>query len=363
MEQALSSRPVVRRAVPADAGAVQSLFEVRNRSDDATAAEGRGPDLDNPIRRLWLAEIGERAVGMTSVQERQLRVGGQVHRVAYWTGLFVDPGPGNAFIYPQLVMGMFKGLREGGIHHLYAAVRRQQIAESHLRIGFRRIGTLRVLAKPLRPARLLARHRRLPVAAPGGTGALLRGLCALPDALAVAAIRLQGPRGATILEPMAATDHERLAGLYRDGTAGLVCQAWTPELLRSRYSSSAAAYELVWAGGAGPQSAAAVILRILDRPDGIRAAVLMDVVHGSGAERQARVALAAAERHALAAGCDVMVALGACAGSGSLLRSRGFIRTPEVYSLLAWTDRAGDPTLFPMDVDAWRFAFGDHDTF
>src|SRR5215475_2044315 len=75
---------VVRKAAPSDTPALQALFAVRHRSEEGTS-DGRGPDLDKPGRTLWLALDENRAVGMTSVQERHLRVRGRSIRIAYWT--------------------------------------------------------------------------------------------------------------------------------------------------------------------------------------------------------------------------------------------------------------------------------------
>ncbi|TKB82094.1 MAG: hypothetical protein E8D45_01015, partial [Nitrospira sp.] len=186
---AASSRPLIRRAGAGDLAAAGELFKVRTRTDEATA--GASPDFTSPGRMGWLALEATRTIGMTSVWERRLRVSGQEHRVAYWTGLFIDPAHRSSFLYPQLVLAMFAGLRQEGLGYLYASVRRQPIAEAHVKIGFKKLGDLPVLAKPLRPALLVAKHTGL-VRAAGRPW--LRALCGLPDGVVGMGVRLATSR-------------------------------------------------------------------------------------------------------------------------------------------------------------------------
>jgi hypothetical protein len=313
----------------------------------------------------WLAFDGDRVVGMTSVLERPLLVGGIERHVAYWTGLFVHPDYRSSFIYPQLLLAMFSGLREAGIHQFYAAVRRQSVAEAHQRMGLRKIGDMAVLAKPLRPALLLAKYRRL--IRSNGDGRWLRTVCSVPDALAGLGMRLQRPPVRTPWEaaeiPWDSPEVVDLARLMTRIASGLAAQAWTVETLRGRYATGDARYRLLGVRYRG-RLLAATILRVVDRPEGIRAAVIMDLVHEPEATRATRVALAEAEREALAHGCDVMLYLdGLAAADRRLLRRRAYLASPEKYSLLVWMDRGTDAGFFPREIRSWRFAFGDHDTF
>ena len=357
------ARPVVRLAELGDAGKVQALIDVRRETDEATGSDSKGSDLDNPSRRLWLALVDEQAVGMTSVQQRQLRLGQQEHRVAYWTGLFIDPTYRGPFVYPQLLLGMFNGLRNAGIHYLYAAVRRQPIAEAHLKVGFQKIGDLSVRAKPLRPARLYAKYRGL--VRRDGSPRLLRLLCHLPDSLAYVAIQLQGPRRTwSVTEiPWTAPELTEVAALYAAENGEYMTQPWTVELLRTR---SPAGTPLIACIGLRHQEQlqAAAIVRVVDRPEGIRAAIIMDVIHHRAVAGAAAAALAAAESFALHADCDVVLYLdGLPALDSRLVSRRGYRKSPERYSLLVWVDRGAESAVFPRQLSSWRFAFGDHDTF
>ena len=364
-KQASPVRFRIKRAELSDAKAVHALFAIRRQTDEATAVDARGPGLDRAARILWLALDGDRAVGMTSVQERQLRVGHEHLRIAYWTGLFIDPSYRSFFIYPQLILAMFAGLREMGIHRLYAAVRRQQIAEAHLKIGFKKIGDMAVLAKPLRPALLFAKYKRL-VRREGGQR-FLRALCSVPDAVVGMAIRFQGLRAGASWEvieiPWASDEVADLARLYEQGYAGQTAQTWSVESLRARYAGQGSDYRLLAVRHQGRLHGAAIV-RMVERAEGIRAAVIMDLIHEPNSNRAAKMALAGVERLALASGCEGVLLLdGLSSDDARLVRSRAYLKSPEKYSLLMWTDRGTDPLRFPQDLRSWRFAFGDHDTF
>ena len=355
----------IKRAEQSDVPALQSLFSVRSQSDEATSNDARGPGLDRPGRILWLALEGDRAIGMTSVQERQLRVGQEHIRIAYWTGLFIDPEYRSFFIYPQLILGMFAGLRERGIHRLYAAVRRQQIAEAHLKIGFKKIGDMAVLAKPLRPALLFAKYKRF--VRQGEDQQFLRALCAVPDAMVGMGIRFQRPRtgaGWEVIEtPWISDDVADLAGLYARSRAGQTAQTWSVESLRARYAGEGLDYRLLTVRHQGRLLGAAIV-RMVKRSEGIRAAVIMDLIYEPNSNRAAKMALAEVERLALASGCEGVLLLdGLSSDDAGLVRNRAYLKSPEKYSLLMWTDRGTDPMRLPQDLRSWRFAFGDHDTF
>lgn len=236
---------------------------------------------------------------------------------------------------------------------------------SHLKIGFKKIGDMAVLAKPLRPALLFAKYRRL-VAAEKGLR-VVRVLCSVPDAVAGMGIRLQGPHAHgswKVTEiPWTSAEVADLAQLYTQGSAGSTAQAWTIESLRARYAKEDFGYRLL---GVRHQDRllAVAIVRMIDRPEGIRAAVIMDLIHEPNAIRAAKMALAAVERLALTNGCEVVLVLdGVPSCDTDLIRRRAYFKSSEKYSLLLWTDRGADATCFPQDLRSWRFTFGDHDTF
>src|SRR5262249_23870099 len=216
---------------------------------------------------------------MTSVQERHLRVRGRSIRIAYWTGLFIDPDYRTSFIYPRLISAMFSGIHEMGLCALYAAVRRQQIADAHLKIGFKKIGEMPVLAKLLRPVSLFAKHKRLVRASDGQVW--LRRFCSIPDSIVGLGVRFQGPhpRGPWRVEEMSWTEsvREDVSCLHAVANVGTTAQIWTSDLLAARYGMSEHEYRAigVWRKD---RFVGAAIVRIVDRQGGIRAAVIMNLV-------------------------------------------------------------------------------------
>ncbi|TKB73761.1 MAG: GNAT family N-acetyltransferase [Nitrospira sp.] len=363
--QAGRNRIVIRRATQFDEDAARLLFAVRRQAEEATSSDAKGPDLTNPARAVWLAFDGDRAVGMTSVQERQLRSGDEELRIAYWTGLFIDPSYRSFFIYPRLISAMYVGLREIGIHRLYAAVRRQQIAQAHLKIGFTKIGDMTVLAKPLRPALLFAKYKKF--IRRDGDQRFLRALCSVPDAVVGMGIRFQGLNAGAPWEvseaPWGSDEIADLARLYEQAHVGQTTQTWNVELLRARYAGEGSDYRLL-AVRHQDRLLAAAIVRMVERSEGIRAAVIMDLIHEPNSDRAAKMALAGVERLALASGCEGVLLLdGLSSDDARLVKSRAYLKSPEKYSLLMWTDRGMDPLCLPQDLRSWRFGFGDHDTF
>lgn len=300
---------------------------------------------------------------MTSVQERSLELGGRRYRVGYWTGLFVDPDFRADFVYPQLMLAMLKGLRSEGILHLSAAVRRQQIAESHLKMGFKKIGDLAVLAKPLRPALLVAKYKGLLPRA--DSRPLVRGLCWGPDMLVRVAARLHCLLSGGVVEsiPWGSPVVGQVAALHRLGRESALSQPWDVESLYARYGAKDVGYKLV-AVRRRERVVGAAVVRLVERTDGIRSGIVMDIAHDPGLPASVSMALAAAETVALDGNCDVLLILdGLSATESRRVRRRGYLASPEKYSLLLWTDRSGDPQALPRDVRSWRFVFGDHDTF
>lgn len=356
---------LIKRAEPSDADALRELFDLRSGTEDGTASDATGPDLGKPGRMVWVASQGTRAIGMTGVLVRSLSVGHQEIAVAYWTGLFIDPAYRSALLSSRLLLAMFNGVREAGLTTLYAAVRRRQVADAHLRVGFKKLGDFPVLAKPLRPAQFLAKYTK--ILRNGRAGTCVKAVCRLPDALFAWGIRLFGPRtqgpwrvregtwsGSTVT---GLAELYELDGMIQTG------QHWTVDMLLARYGSARDEYRVTEVRR-GNRVAAAAIVRIVDRRDTIRAAVIMDLIHEPEAVSAGRLALDAVERLALAAGCDVVLYLeGGSAAANRLLRRRGYLASSEPYSLLLWTDPRAETPRFPMDPYSWRFTFADHDTF
>src|SRR5262245_49151031 len=358
-----SNRIVTRKASIRDTPAIEALIALRTRVEGGDDDEARPPVIEAPGRRMWGAFDGERAIGMSSVLARELRSGDRHVRAAYWTGLFIDPGYRTSLIYPRLLSEMFSGLREEGFQTIYAAVRRRRIAEAHLRIGFERIAELKVLAEPLRPARLLAKYVR-----PNGSAALDRVLawsCAPIDALFGLQLGLRARlRGVPIFDetPFEATIARWLAA--RHAEAAEICQRSTVDSLAERYGAEPDRYRVAKLIRED-RIASCAVLCVVERRGGVRAAVILDLgwdptMRDARAETQL---FAAVQQIARRERCDVVLLLdGSSATDGDAARRAGYLESPERYTLLLRRDKA-NPVAAPCLDRAWRFVFGDHDTF
>jgi len=302
---------------------------------------------------------------MTSVMMRRLSIGREEIPVAYWTGLFIDPAYRSAFLYPRLLSAMFNGVREAGLSMLYAAVRRRQVADAHLKVGFKKLGDLAVLAKPLRPARLLTKYTRM--FGSGLAGSCAQAVCYPPDVLFAWGMRLLRPR---VQRPWVVREGTwsgstvtGLADLYESTRGNQTGQRWAADMLLARYGTAEQEYRVMEVRR-GSRVAAAAIVRIVERHGAIRAAVIMDLLYEPEAVSAGRLVLDAVERLAYSSGCEVVLCLeGGATSANRLLRRRGYLASSERYSLLLWTDPRADAPGFPMHLRHWRFTFADHDTF
>ena len=350
----------IRRATREDLDLLIPFLTSREGTGHEDAAARMAlQDLDPERCIAWIAMSGGRPVGISTVLLRTIAAGDRCFRAGYWCALYVDPRFRNRMLYPILPRAMHRALKAGGIDLVYANVRIPWLAEAHQRIGLRKLGEMRVLAKPLAPVALLARHRGLggaveAVGRPldGATAAYRR----LRWAGALAGYRIELPRW----------DSPRLAEvatLWARASAGRVGQPWTSELLRRRYGAPGTDYTLVAVTRAGRPVAAAVFRAI--RRERLLVGVLMDVVaEGSGEGEALAAALAAVEREAHRRGCEVVLAIDGpgVAPPGALGRA-GYLRSSERYVFLVWPCAELSPDSPLLDLHRWRYAFGDHDAF
>jgi ribosomal protein S18 acetylase RimI-like enzyme len=364
-ETSLAAPPVlIREASPADLEAVVELIrqaDGRNHQFDAAARALQG--LNPEATRAWLAFVGERPVGLTMVWLRTVHWGGRPRRAAYWMHLYTHPDYRNLMLYPRLTRTMVAGAQECGCELLYTIVRRRNVVEAHLKIGFRRVDELPVLAKLLRPFRFAAKYWHLPRLA-GPLAGLADGLYRLgaagrgrrpPADVAVEAIAWPSPR------------LEQLAALWHLPGDGRLRQDWTAPSLRQRYEANVDGEPYTLLGvRRGGRWVAAVIYREAVRERAIRIGVVMDLIHAAGDLAAARHALAGAERRLRDAGCEAMLYLDGLGGEvGQLMAASGYRETSERYVLIRWPRPKEKelPDVPPGDRAGWRLAFGDHDAF
>ncbi|MGH7804763.1 MAG: hypothetical protein ACREQJ_10475 [Candidatus Binatia bacterium] len=313
-----------------------------------------------PSRCLaWLAWDGARPIGVTSVYVRTLALERREWRVGYWANLFVHPDYGNRMLYPRLPLAMQQGSRRAGLDFLYGSIRRQDVADAHLKIGWGEVGTVNVLIKPLRPASLVAKHLSL--------GRIVRALGVPLDAV----FRLfperswRGTAKKLAVEPLSCHDVDALVDGLNRGASGQVAQRWTHEGWRERFRQTREGGQYFsFASRAGDLPSGAVVGRVAIRGEGIRAGVVMDVIANSDREEDAVPALLTAERRAYREGAEAMLFLdGLGPELGGIVRRLGYRASRETYRTIVWpkTVLAERPEL--ADVARWRFAFADHDAF
>ena len=333
----------IRVATADDLAALQDLLQQRDETSYRIEhVRTAFVDLDPDKGCTWLAEIDGRPAGTTSVVWRELEGLG---RAGYWTNLYVPPEARARMVYPLLVRKMQAAMQPSGALTCYCVVRRPRVLEGHLKLQFERVAEYRVLARPLRPARLLQRmaaeyEPTLQRRALQAVATVARGV----DVLALAATRALGRAGSE-LERATADD---LVPLMLGRPRGSI--AWSPSQLATRLRPAIDG-EVYRARRAARR--AGIVWRLAKR-GAVEAAVILDLVGGDRAAM--RRLLRAACGEAARDGADVALWLDGADEHRNVMRGAGFIPTSERYSLVAWPRGS-------LDASALRFAFLDHDAF
>ncbi len=352
---------IIRPARSEDASAVGELLSLRDGrrwDDESTRWFVHGLD---PARCLaWLAFVGERPVAVSTMFLRTVQGPRGALKVGYWANLFIDPDHRHQMLYPRLPFVMFEAARKLDLRLIYASVRLPDLAAAHLRIGFGRVGTIPVRIKPLRPARLVGKHKgwRWMLDASSVADALFRGYLGLQW-------RHRGSGSDAVELGQSGPEIEQIVAWLAAAATDRLCDSWTSDSLRYRYRQTRekTGYHVLGAHRGGAL-VGAVIYRIAERGEGIHAGVIMDVICRAGEERAAASCLVEVERRAYRAGCELMLLLdGLGPGTSALVADVGYRRSPETYELLVWPKQrlADDPWL--ASIGNWRFTFADHDAF
>jgi hypothetical protein len=355
-----SAAASIRRAVPADVPAVRDLLTRRDeRAWDDESTRWFVHDLDPKACVAWIAWIGDRPVGLSTMFLRRLRGPAGSIPAGYWANLFIDPAHRDLMLYPRLPLAMFAGARELGIEIIYGSVRLHDLVQAHARIGFAKLGRLAVLARPIRPFGLVFKHRGWP-----GSRSLAPLDAVYRGWLGVSRAR---PAPGTMIEDLNldGPDAARLVEMIDAAAATRVVAEWTPESLRYRYRQTREGGRYLSIGVRRRGALiAAIVYRIAERWNGITAGVVMDAVAVPGEESSLAGALAAAERHAERAGCELMMFLDGLGAQTSRVFARcGYVASPESYEMILWPRTAVTSSPPLARQSSWRFGFGDHDAF
>lgn len=354
---AARKRLVIRTTTPDDLRLVRDLLTLRDGRawDDASTAWFLF-DLD-PARCVgWLALVDDAPAGLSTVFRRVLVGPGGPWRAGYWANLFVHPDHRDLMIYPRLAAAMLRAAPDLGLDVLYGGTRQKHVAFGHTRLGFTTVGTVPLLVKPLRPARLFAKYKGWPAL----------GAVAGPLDAAWSVVLAAGRTGVTahrcITESAPRDVADACVATLRDGAADRVVATWTPESFAYRYRQTRegeGGYHVV-----RDDDGVGVVWRIAEREPAIRAAVILDAFAPSGREQALRAVVAEVERRALGDGAEIAMFLsGIGPAVHAAFTAAGYRLGPESYDLQLWPRAALDATPSLGDLTRWRFAFGDHDAF
>jgi len=357
-------RVTVREATPDDLGDVAALLAAR---DGQRRGEGQVADylwhLDPAHTRAWIAHAGDRPVGLTMLYLRDLHwPSGEpkpILRAGYWAHLYVEPAFRKQMVYPQLVLAMIRGMDAAGLDLLYTGTRQADVAAGHQKLGFALVGRLPVRLRPLRPFRLLAKHRGLGRLAPlcGPLDPVVRYCTASrpPRYLQVEPLDLQGPAA------------EQLASLLSARPSNQVHQQWTAEQLRRRFRATLDGQPYRITGTfRDARLVAAAVTTLAVRGNGIRAGVLLELAAAAEAtEHQVAGLLADAEQQAADHGAELVLALpdSLPAAAPGRVAGRYLATESEAYHLLVYPKSMVAEGAAAAGLQNWHFTFGDHDAF
>lgn len=338
------------------------LRERDERQHPADAVSKYLFDLDPEKLVAWTAKVDQKTVGLNSVYIRNLKVAGQTHKTGYWAHLFIEPDYRKHMLYPRLVAAMLKDSGSLGQDFVYTATRREHVAESHRKLGFVQVGTMSVLAKPLRPGRLIVKHKYLPA----WMAVVLSPADMLWDKFAK--LRQTKPPFEVEIREISWEQSaiEPVVELLNTECGESISQAWDVDHFIRRFQSTIEgwSYTLYGAYHDG-QLLAAILYRVAERGEHvIRLGVLMDVLGSETHPEATKALLSHVERQAVSESCEAMVLLdGAGAQISEILKSSGYRNTSETYFLLVGPKLKMSNLTGWDDLANWRFTFADHDAF
>lgn len=308
----------------------------------------------------WVALAGTDIVGVTMLQPCLLEVSGSRWKAGYWTYLGIRPDYRRTTLYPRLLFAMIAGAAELGIDVVYGAIRRPDVLAGHLALGMEKVGEMPVLAKPIRPLRLVFKYK--------GFGGLAAQIGAVPDYLYSKYRRLRrfsGTSPYSIKDSRAAeSDPAVYLPAVRVVSPAQVQQPLTAESFRKRYQANPDGdeYRVLSVHRSG-ETEAAIVYRSAVRGPEIRALVIMEMGHRPSEEEALRSGLLELEKRAAESDCDVILCLSSNLAMQSALRKVGYLHSNEKYVLIKkFTGRKADCVL-PATIGDWYFTFADHDAF
>ena len=354
----------VREATAADFPDVVKLLSARdNKPRDPQVVRDYLWGLDPQCTRAWLAYVGDEPVGLSMVYLRRMNWPQQGKEISpiqagYMAHLYVNPDYRKQMIYPQVVLGMLRGMQSVGIEVIFTGTRQPRVAEGNQRLGFTMVNQLPLRIRPLRPFRLVVKHKGCSALAP---------LCAPLDAIYALVARRRADSAVQIEDvPLDSPLVDDIVALLNSRSQTAVCQHWTTEQFRRRYhvTLDGSSYR-IRAVRHGDRFAAVLITTIADRGK-IRAGVLLELAAGSDATpAEIDALLGDAEVFAHREGAEMMLSMESSLLLEQLAPSCGkYLRTrSEVYHMLVYPKPMADAPHLVTDASNWTYGFADHDAF
>ena len=355
----------MREATPADLADVVELLSARDGTRrDPSVVNAYLWGLDPDCTRIWLAYVDQQPVAITMLYLRALQWPAAAPesnrlRAGYWAHLYVEPDVRTRMIYPQLVFAMLRGMKDAGVSVIYTATRQADVAAGHQKLGFKLVGNLTLWLRPLRPLRLLAKHK--------GPSAIAR-LCGPGDAVYDVLAGRREKRSSDISNiPLDSPRLEEILALRRPSDDSRVAQLMNAEEFRRRFATTLDGTDYrITALQCGGRIVAAVVMVLAERGKQIRAGVILELIAAPDARTSHIDALLVdAERHAYRKGAEIMLMLGSTAtlaqSYGSRVKYR--ISRSERYRLLVYPGAMAGDSDQAARLENWNFDFGDHDAF
>lgn len=369
-----SASTTIREATLADMEDVVLLLSARDgQVRDPNIVKKYLWNLDPESIRVWLAYAGDQPVGITALYLREMvwpseaanteshtrAHGGSILLAGYWAHLYVEPRYRKQMIYPQLVLAMLRGMKAAGVKIIFTATRQPQVAEAHQKLGFALVGSLPLRLRPLRPFRLLAKHKQIPI---------LRTLSPFLDFGADLILRRK-LNSQIPIEDVSLNSFrvEQIVAMMNEGLALSVRQKWTPHRFRLRFSTTldGSSYR-IRAIHRKEQIVVATIFALVERGNNIRAGVILAfVAQPEALFPEVCALLADAERYAYNNKAELMLSLGDSFALPQLLSAgRSYlISRSENYHLLVYPKTMAQAPFVSAQIDQWAFEFADHDAF
>lgn len=316
---------------------------------------------------MWLATVEGQPAASTAMYLRSLRLPDRTEPVpiGYWAHLFVLPEHRKLMLYPQLVFTMRKAMARLGIEAILTAMRRPEVTEGHLKLGFKVLCSWPVLVKPLKPFALLGKHKGIKLAslvAPVGDRLWRAGQSVLARGggagVCIGTLDADRARGDSRLL-------DEMCGVLVASAGDRAAAAWNAGLMRERLGGGVDGepYSVLLARR-GEGLAGVAICRLATRGNGIRTGVILELAARDNDRDVLRALASACERELADRGAEAMLWLdGAGQQASSALRGMGYrVAAEETYRLIAFTAPDTEVPL-PTEAQAWRFTFLDHDAF